>query len=76
MLTRIGYVTFEMSSEDVMLLEELKGLEVNLVAKKYKPKRSLDANGYAWAMISKIAEKTGLTKEIVYKNYIWNLRNL
>lgn len=35
-----------------------------------KKKRSLDANGYAWVLIDKLAEATGLTKTEVYRNSI------
>lgn len=35
-----------------------------------KKKRSLNANSYCWALIEKIAQLQGLTKEEVYKHYI------
>lgn len=49
-------------------LPELPGddalLRVN--AKQYRQKRSLDANAYAWVLMSKIADVTHQTKEQVY----------
>lgn len=46
---------------------------LRVVAKKYRQKRSLDANAYAWQLMSKIADATHRTKEEVYvealKNY-------
>src|SRR5690554_1779213 len=38
--------------------------------KKYKKKRSLDANAYMWVLCQKIAEVIGSTKELVYKKII------
>lgn len=35
-------------------------------AKQYRQKRSLDANAYAWVLMSKIADATHQTKEQVY----------
>lgn len=35
-----------------------------------KKKRSLDANGYAWVLIDKLAEATGYPKTEVYRNSI------
>lgn len=37
---------------------------------KAKKKRSLDANAYAWVLMDKIAQATGLTKTEVYRNAI------
>lgn len=37
---------------------------------KYREKRSLDANNYAWRLISEIAENQGIPKEDVYRQYI------
>ena len=37
---------------------------------KFKQKRSLDANAYCWVLIGKIAEKTKVPKEEVYRNAI------
>ena len=42
------------------MLDELKSLEkLTVKLDKFKVKRSLDANAYAWLLIGKIAEKTG-----------------
>lgn len=37
---------------------------------KYREKRSLNANNYAWQLITRLAENQGITKEEVYKNNI------
>lgn len=35
-----------------------------------KPRRSLDANAYAWVLMDRLASATGLPKEEVYRNTI------
>ena len=49
-------------------MKEGKVYEANL--KEYRPKRSLDANAYAWALLGKLANKVGLPKEDVYREFI------
>ena len=50
--------------------DELKDCEVKVEIKKLNRKRSLDANAYAWVLIDRIAEKTGVRKSEVYRNAI------
>ena len=55
-------------------IEKVQNLEkLSIEAKQYRAKRSLDANAYAWQLMSKIADATHRTKEEVYvdalKNY-------
>lgn len=66
-------VTLEMNERDGFLdmLDELKGLEkLSLKFGKFKKKRSLDANAYCWQLIGKIAEKTRVPKDEVYRQAI------
>lgn len=49
-------------------MKEGKVYEANL--KEYRPKRSLDANAYAWVLLGKLANKVGLPKEDVYREFI------
>ena len=57
-------------------IESLKDLEMlNIEAKKYKAKRSLEANAYAWALMTKIAETTSepgapISKDDVYEDML------
>ena len=44
--------------------DELHGKDVEITVKKYRQKRSLDANGYAWVLIDKIAAKICAHKPI------------
>lgn len=55
--------------------EELKGLQeskngVKVDFAKWREKRSLDSNAYAWVLMDKIAKKLNTTKEEVYKTII------
>lgn len=54
--------------EQVEMLKELKKLSVEI--KKYRRKRSLDANAYAWELIGKLALETNLTDIEVYRQQI------
>lgn len=50
--------------------ESLRSGDVDITLKKYRQKRSLDANGYCWVLIDKIAAELGIQKEDVYRNAI------
>ena len=55
--------------------EELKGLEdakngLKIDISKWREKRSLDSNAYAWVLMDRIADKTNTTKENVYREII------
>lgn len=66
-------VALELNERRVALdmVDELRNVDkVSLKIGKYKPKRSLDANAYAWVLIGKIAEKTNIPKTEVYKDAI------
>ena len=62
--------SFATSTDISGLFDELAGKEVNIEIKKASKKRSLDSNAYAWVLIDKIAEKTGIRKTEVYRNAI------
>ena len=53
-------------------LPELPAKDKNLKVKatEYRQKRSLDANGYAWVLMSKIGDVLHTTKENVYVNML------
>ena len=44
--------------------------EYILTVKEHKKKRSLNANGYAWALLDKLAERLNIAKTDIYKSYI------
>lgn len=46
------------------------GEALSLVLSKFRQKRSLNANNYAWVLLQKLAEERGQTKEEVYREFI------
>ncbi len=44
--------------------------KLSIKISKYREKRSLNANNYAWQLMTKLAENQGITKEEVYKHHI------
>ena len=66
-------VTFELSERQTALdmVDALKSQDkLTIKISKFKQKRSLDANAYCWTLIGKIAEKTRVPKEEVYREAI------
>lgn len=54
-------------------LAELTGHDVDVKVSKHREKRSLDANAYAWVLMDKLAEKTGIDKLEIYRQTIRNI---
>jgi len=53
------------------MFDELKAAEkLTIKIGKYKKKRSLDANAYAWVLMSRIAEKLNIPKSEIYRSAI------
>ena len=62
-------ITFELDEGNIKDLDKISGnKELSIQAKIHKNKRSLDSNAYAWVLMQKIAEATGLDKWDVYLN--------
>lgn len=53
-----------------MLDELTPGKLYDVEIKQHRERRSLDANAYAWVLMDKLAEKTGIPKTEIYRNYI------
>lgn len=51
-------------------VEEFDGKDLKAEIKPFKAKRSLNANGYAFVLMDKLAEKLNVSLEDVYKNAI------
>jgi hypothetical protein len=56
------------TEQEVAGAEEIiaKGKELDVEIKQYRQKRSLDANSYAWVLITKIADVLKSSKEEIY----------
>ena len=66
---RTGEVVIQLACDRTILrqLDEIKEVDkLAITAKKYREKRSLDANAYAWVLMQKIAEAVGSDKWSVY----------
>ena len=71
--TRKANVTLEINEKNDLFavfdkLKEFAKLSIKIA--KFRHKRSLSANAYAWQLMSKIAEDQGITKEEVYRHHI------
>ena len=53
--------------------DALKEHDLSVEIKRFRRKRSLDANAYAWVLIDKLAQATGVRKEEVYREAIRNI---
>lgn len=53
-----------------LLADELREGAISLECKKWRNRRSLDANAYMWTLVDKIALKTRQRKEDVYRHAI------
>lgn len=47
-------------------IDELVNKDLDIVAKRHREKRSLDANAYLWVLCQKIAQRIDSTKDNVY----------
>ena len=60
--------------ESLLSLEKLKGDKLSIEIKKWRKKRSLDANSYCWVLCDRIAKELSkesiITKEQIYKDAI------
>lgn len=72
-ITQKPLLTFEIeeSGTAMSIAQEFNNYEkLAIKISKHKKKRSLDANAYAWVLIGKIAEKTNVAKNEVYRSVI------
>ena len=66
-------ITVTVSTDFRPTYDGLAGVEVDVEIKKHRKHRSLDANGYAWVLIDRIAAATGSDKITVYRETIRNI---
>ena len=74
--TQNSKISLLLDTKELEVIEKLKNEQkLNIELKKYRNKRSLDANSYCWVLCDKIAkelskEGTIITKEQVYQDAI------
>lgn len=71
-VTKETTVTFRVNERQNVMdgYDELKDCKLSVTAKKWRKKRSLDANAYFWVLAGKLAAKLGTTTTEVYRQYI------
>jgi len=68
--SRRGLVTFELDGDFGGTYDELKDFDVDLAVKKWREKRSRNANDYLWVLCTKLGEKLHLPAEEIYRSHI------
>lgn len=64
-------IEFELNEEPTEAINDIASCEkLSIIAKKYRQKRSLDANAYCWVLITKIAEMLNSSKEEIYEDML------
>lgn len=66
-------VTYELEGDFRETYDALKEVPVEVTVKKYREKRSLDANAYMWVLIDKLAVATGIKKRDIYFDGLRNV---
>lgn len=51
-------------------IEEIQNCKLSVIVKKWRKKRSLDANAYCWVLCTKIAEVLNSSKEEIYEEML------
>lgn len=63
-------LTIELDGDFRQSFDALRDKPVEVEVKRWRKRRSLDANAMMWSICSKIADVTGVTKEEVYRRNI------
>lgn len=66
-------VTFALDGDFRGTFDELHDADVEVTVKRFKPKRSLDANAYCWVILDKLAAVLHMTKAEIYREAIRNI---
>ena len=69
-LTGKQRLTLEIDGDFRAQADELKASDVEVTVKRFREKRSLDANAYCWVLIDKLAARMHLPKAEVYRDHI------
>lgn len=63
-------ITIELDTDFREGFDALKGADIEINIKKWRKKRSNDANSYMWVLLDKMADSLHTTKEALYLDYI------
>ena len=67
-----GRLTIDIEGDFRATYDKLKGGDVNVDVSKWREKRSLDANAYAWVLLYKIAKAVREEPTVTYRKLIRN----
>lgn len=69
--TDLVQISFSIDDESVLKeIEKLKNSKLSIQVKKYRKKRSLDANAYLWVLCSKLAIVHETSKDEIYEEML------
>ena len=71
--SRRGLVTFELDGDFGEIYDELKDVDIDLIVKKWKKRKSRDANANYWVLCGKLSHKIGISPIEVYREHIRNI---
>lgn len=69
-LNRKQRITIELDADFRNDYDELKDNDIEVTIKRYRKKRSLDANAYAWVLLGKLSEAVRTPTIDLYKRYV------
>lgn len=72
-INRKQRITIELDGDFRNEFDRLKDFDVKVTIKKYRKRRSKDANAYAWVLMDAIAAELSVDKNEVYQNAIRNI---
>ena len=72
--THKAKISLLLDTKQLDVVEELKNEgKLNIGLKKYRKKRSNDANAYAWALLGELQDALNVPKEEIYRDLIKNI---
>ena len=67
-------ISLLLDTKQLDIVEELKNEgKLNVGLKKYRKKRSLDSNAYAWTLLGELQNVLNIPKEEIYRDLIKNI---
>ena len=68
--SRKQLLTIEVDGDIGELVDALRDVDIDFQMKKWREKRSRNANAYLWMLCAKLGEKMKLPAEEIYRNHI------
>lgn len=63
-------ITLKVEEDITSIYKEWEEVDLDISVDKHRQRRSLDANAYAWVLMSKIADKVHSSKEEIYEHML------